>query len=44
MLLELKRWVVPPGHQVLLQDVSWLELEQSGEWSGRFRSSFNAVY
>ena len=28
MLLELKRWTIPPGHQVLLQDVTWGELEQ----------------
>ena len=23
MLLELRRWMVPPGHQVLLRDVTW---------------------
>ena len=27
MLLELKRWVVPPGHQVQLKEVTWAELE-----------------
>lgn len=27
MLLELRRWVVPPGHQVQLQEVTWAELE-----------------
>jgi Uma2 family endonuclease len=39
MLLELKRWVVPPGHQVLLQDVSWLELEQILEELGEHRAA-----
>jgi len=27
MLLELRRWVVPPGHQVQLTEVTWAELE-----------------
>jgi Uma2 family endonuclease len=27
MLLELRRWVVPPGHQVQLKEVTWAELE-----------------
>jgi Uma2 family endonuclease len=27
MLLELRRWVVPPGHQVLLKEVTWSEFE-----------------
>jgi len=27
MLLELKRWIVPPGHQVQLTEVTWAELE-----------------
>ncbi|NJO76467.1 MAG: Uma2 family endonuclease [Leptolyngbyaceae cyanobacterium RM1_406_9] len=39
MLLELKRWVVPPGHQVLLQDVSWSELEQILEELGEHRAA-----
>ncbi|MDG2617771.1 Uma2 family endonuclease [Thermoleptolyngbya sichuanensis XZ-Cy5] len=38
MLLELKRWVVPPGHQVLLRDVSWSELEQILEELGEHRA------
>jgi len=39
MLLELRRWVIPPGHQVLLQGVSWLELEQILEELGESRSA-----
>jgi Uma2 family endonuclease len=27
MLLELRRWVVLPGHQVQLKEVTWAELE-----------------
>lgn len=39
MLLELKRWVIPPGHQVLLQNVSWSELEQILDELGENRST-----
>jgi Uma2 family endonuclease len=39
MLLDLKRWVVPPGHQVLLRDVSWLELEQILDELGEHRAA-----
>ena len=39
MLLELKRWVVPPGHQVLVQDVSWSELEEILTELGEGRSA-----
>ena len=39
MLLELKRWVIPPGHQVLLQDVTWTELEQILRELGEKRAS-----
>jgi Uma2 family endonuclease len=28
MLLELRRWVLPPGHQVQLTEVTWAELER----------------
>ena len=38
MLLELKRWVIPPGHQALLTDVSWSELEEILEELGEQRS------
>jgi Uma2 family endonuclease len=39
MLLELKRWVIPPGHQALLKDVSWSELEAILSDLGEQRSS-----
>jgi len=39
MLLELKRWVVPPGNQALLQNVSWSELEQILDEFGEHRAS-----
>jgi len=39
MLLELKRWVIPPGHQALLQNVSWSELEEILSELGESRSS-----
>lgn len=39
MLLELKRWVIPPGHQVLLQNVSWSELEQILDELGENRAT-----
>ncbi len=39
MLLELKRWLIPPGHQVRLQDVSWSELEQILEELGESRAA-----
>lgn len=39
MLLELNRWVVPPGHQVLLKDLSWLELEQILQEFGEHRAA-----
>lgn len=39
MLLELNRWIVPPGHQVLLQDVTWTELEQILEELGEHRAA-----
>ncbi|MGF1535408.1 MAG: hypothetical protein ACFB4J_02820 [Elainellaceae cyanobacterium] len=39
MLLDLKRWVVPPEHQVLLRDVSWAELEQILEALGEKRAA-----
>jgi hypothetical protein len=38
MLLELKRWVIPPGHQALLTDVFWSELEEILEELGEQRS------
>ena len=39
MLLELKRWEIPPGHQALIKNVSWSELEQILEELGETRSS-----
>ncbi|MFP4338217.1 MAG: Uma2 family endonuclease, partial [Halothece sp.] len=39
MLLEFKRWVIPPGHQVLLQNVSWSELEQILDELGENRAT-----
>jgi len=39
MLLELKRWEIPPGHQALIKNVSWSELEQILEELGEARSS-----
>ncbi len=39
MLLELRRWVVPPGHQALLKDVTWSEFEQILEELGDKRGS-----
>ena len=39
MLLELKRWVVPPGHQVLLRDLSWSEFEQIVDELGEKRAA-----
>jgi len=39
MLLELKRWVIPPGHQALLQNVSWSELEEILSELGESRAS-----
>jgi hypothetical protein len=27
MVLERRRWAIPPGHQVLLRDVTWPEFE-----------------
>ena len=39
MRLELQRWVVPPGHQVLLQDVTWPEFEQILSELGESRSA-----
>ncbi|WP_082172564.1 Uma2 family endonuclease [Limnoraphis robusta] len=39
MLLELKRIDVPPGHKVLLTDVSWLEFETILEELGEHRAA-----
>ncbi|MDH3602626.1 MAG: Uma2 family endonuclease [Candidatus Tectomicrobia bacterium] len=39
MLLELRRWVVPPGHQVLLRDVTWSEFELILEELGEGRAA-----
>jgi Uma2 family endonuclease len=39
MLLELRRWVVPPGHQVLLKDVTWREFELILEELGEERAA-----
>jgi Uma2 family endonuclease len=39
MLLELKRIYVPPGQRVLLQDVTWQELETIIEELGEHRSA-----
>jgi len=39
MLLELNRWVIPPGHQALIKNVSWSELEEILEELGEARSS-----
>ena len=39
MLLEFKRWEIPPGHQALIKDVSWSELEEILEELGEARSS-----
>ena len=39
MLSELKRWEIPPGHQALIKNVSWSELEQILEELGEARSS-----
>ena len=39
MLLELKRLEIPPGHQALIKNVSWSELEQILEELGETRSS-----
>ncbi len=39
MRLELRQIQVPPGHQVLLQDVSWTELEQILEEFGEHRAT-----
>lgn len=39
MLLELKRWVIPPGHQVLLRDLSWSEFEQILDELGEKRAA-----
>ena len=39
MLLELKRWEIPPGHQALIKNVSWSELEEILEELGEARSS-----
>ncbi|MDR9404095.1 MAG: Uma2 family endonuclease [Halothece sp. Uz-M2-17] len=38
MLLELSRWEIPPGHQALIKNVSWSELEQILEELGEARS------
>ncbi|NBD33977.1 MAG: Uma2 family endonuclease [Cyanobacteria bacterium] len=38
MLLELNRWVIPPGHQALIENISWSELEQILEELGEARS------
>lgn len=39
MLLELRRWVIPPGHQVLLRDVTWPEFELILEELGEERAA-----
>lgn len=39
MLIELKRWMIPPGHQVQIKDVSWAELEQIIEELGESRAA-----
>lgn len=39
MLLELKRLTVPPGHQLLLSQVSWQELEEILAELGEGRSA-----
>ncbi|ACK64563.1 protein of unknown function DUF820 [Rippkaea orientalis PCC 8801] len=39
MLLELKRLTIPPGHKVLLQDVSWQEFEKILEDLGEHRAT-----
>ncbi|AFZ43056.1 protein of unknown function DUF820 [Halothece sp. PCC 7418] len=38
MLLELNRWEIPPGHQALIKNVSWSELEEILEELGEARS------
>lgn len=39
MLLELKRIHVPPGQRVILQDVTWQELETILEDLGEHRAA-----
>ncbi|MEQ9666958.1 Uma2 family endonuclease [Coleofasciculus sp. G2-EDA-02] len=39
MLLELKRFNIPPGHKVFLEDVSWQEFETILEELGEHRAS-----
>ncbi|MDJ0846363.1 Uma2 family endonuclease [Crocosphaera sp.] len=39
MLLELKRFHIPPGQRILLKDVSWDEFEQILEALGEHRAS-----
>jgi hypothetical protein len=39
MLLELKRFTVPPGHKVFLEDVNWQEFETILEELGEHRAS-----
>ena len=39
MLLELKRFNIPPGHKVFLKDVSWQEFETILEELGEHRAS-----
>ena len=38
MLLELNKLIIPPGHQALIENVSWSELEQILEELGEQRS------
>jgi Uma2 family endonuclease len=39
VLVELRRWMVPPGHQVLLRDVTWSEFEMILEELGEGRAA-----
>lgn len=39
MLLELKRIHVPPGQRVLLENVTWIELEAILEELGEYRAA-----
>ena len=39
MLLELKRFNIPPGHKVFLEDITWQEFETVLEELGEHRAS-----
>ena len=39
MLLELKRFEIPPGERILLKDVTWYEFEKILEELGEHRAT-----